>query len=990
MRYATSLGRGRLLAAIAGLIIAFAVPAAAQYNIYDLGQLVATQDIQADNTNTVHLVWTNSGVIYYGRIVDNAVVGKVEIGRGINTVYWRPYVSVRPDGSTVHVAWTTGGGHGNKLMHTWKDSGGWHTETVLTVSTTQWLSQPTCSVDMNGLVHAMYVIWNDTANQWSTIFYQRRLANGNWEAKQMFTPQTPEYKHPMMFTDSTGRVHATWDIAGGTFDAYYCTAPSGGKLNYADAIKIPKRSDNNVSGYGDLYVDHNGVVHRSIGGWSNAQQKMCIDHSKKPVGGSFASPTHASIGFLDLNDHNDPVPAVVAGEDGRAIVAWGEISSSGANQVKASFYDPDLRTWSIYTIDPAAGIPDRPNSYRVAMTRTSTHIFGVWRGADGHIQLFTLPLSGSSLSLTSPNGGEKLQAGDTHNITWSRQELTGTAAIALYKGGTKAADIDTVNVTAETYEWAISRTTAAGTDYRVRITQGTTVDESNGDFSIAEANSPSITLSPTSLKFGAESSGAKTGAQTVLLTDAKGGTLHWTATRSNTWITVSPESGTGNGLLTIGINPAGFGAGTYTGTVSIADAYAVNSPQEIAVTMNVLASTAAPIGAFESPKNGITVKGTVSLSGWALDDLGVVNLEIRRTPVKTDPADTIGKDGLVYVGDAGFVAGARPDLEALYANYPLSNRAAWGYMLNTYALPGAGNGKFILHAIAYDQEGNGVEVGTRTITAADKYNTKPFGLVDAPQWGETVSGTYSNTAWMLTPRPKTIPTKGTTIWVWIDGVKLAHPVYNQPRPDIAALFPLLKNKSGPGGTYTVDTTKYADGLHTIKWVASDSAGSVGNTGTSYFRVLNAVPGAGLASTSAVTMKTSASETAACGRLSDLAGIPQDYKTLMFRRTGFGAERSFEPAFPDDQGVVDAVVEVDGLVEVRLGGSGSVKGYMVVGDELRPLPVGTSLNPVDGTFSWMPGPGFLGRYDLVFVSQAADGFPVKRRVAVRIVLARSSE
>jgi hypothetical protein len=136
----------------------------------------------------------------------------------------------------------------------------------------------------------------------------------------------------------------------------------------------------------------------------------------------------------------------------------------------------------------------------------------------------------------------------------------------------------------------------------------------------------------------------------------------------------------------------------------------------------------------------------------------------------------------------------------------------------------------------------------------------------------------------------------------------------------------------------------------------------------------------VASTSAVTLKTEASETAACGRLSDLAGIPQDYKTPVFRRTGFGAEGSFEPTFPDDQGVV----------EVRLGGSGSVKGYMVVGGELRPLPAGATLDPAGGTFSWMPGPGFLGRYDLVFVSQAAEGFPVKRRVAVRIVPARPAE
>lgn len=204
------------------------------------------------------------------------------------------------------------------------------------------------------------------------------------------------------------------------------------------------------------------------------------------------------------------------------------------------------------------------------------------------------------------------------------------------------------------------------------------------------------------------------------------------------------------------------------------------------------------------------------------------------------------------------------------------------------------------------------------------------------------------------------------------------------------MFPLLRNKGGAGGAYVFDTTKYANGLHTINWAASDSAGAVGNTGTSYFRVLNTLSGAVLASTSAVTMKAEDSETVACGRLSDLAGIPQDYKMPVFRRTGFGAEGSFEPAFPDDQGVVEVVVEEDGLVEVRLGSSGSMKGYMVVGDELRPLPPGATLDPVNGMFSWMPGPGFLGRYDLVFISQAAEGFPVKRRVAVRIVPVQFAE
>jgi chitodextrinase len=391
------IGWGSILTALAVFSV-IAIPAAAQYDIYDLGSNVTTQDIQADNTNTVHIVWTLGSVLYYGKIVDNAITGKEQVATGINTIFWRPYVSVQPDGNSVHIAWATGG-MGNRLMHSWKTGGGWQTEMVLQVPSSQWLTQPTCAIDSSDIVHCMFVIWNNVgSDQWSTIFYMRKLANGQWESERQFTPQTPEHKHPMLFVDSSGRVHATWDIAGklgsDSYDAYYCTAPSGGKLAYANTVKLPKKSDCDVNSYGDLYVDRDGVVHRAIGGWSNGQQKMCIDHTKKPVGGNFQTPTRASIGFLSLGG-GDPVPAVVASEDGKVVVAWGQIGSNGSNTVQASFYDPDARAWSLNTIDPAAGIPNGANSYRVALTRTDTHIFCVWRGGNGHLKLFVLPIDGS-------------------------------------------------------------------------------------------------------------------------------------------------------------------------------------------------------------------------------------------------------------------------------------------------------------------------------------------------------------------------------------------------------------------------------------------------------------------------------------------------------------------------------------------------------------------------------------------------------------------
>jgi hypothetical protein len=82
----------------------------------------------------------------------------------------------------------------------------------------------------------------------------------------------------------------------------------------------------------------------------------------------------------------------VAAEDGTAIVAWGQVGTDGSNEVKASFYDPVRGTWTLNTVDPVAGIPEREGAYRVAMTRTDTDLYGVWRASNGHLMLFVMPV----------------------------------------------------------------------------------------------------------------------------------------------------------------------------------------------------------------------------------------------------------------------------------------------------------------------------------------------------------------------------------------------------------------------------------------------------------------------------------------------------------------------------------------------------------------------------------------------------------------------
>jgi hypothetical protein len=101
-----------------------------------------------------------------------------------------------------------------------------------------------------------------------------------------------------------------------------------------------------------------------------------------------------------------------------------------------------------------------------------------------------------------------------------------------------------------------------------------------------------------------------------------------------------------------------------------------------------------------------------------------------------------------------------------------------------------------------------------------------------------VSGTITVFGWALTPQPATIPPDGSTIWVFVDSVSVGHPVYNQFRPDIAGLFPGYNNTGGAVGYYHLDTTKIADGPHSIAWSVTDNLGRIEGIGSRLFRVRN--------------------------------------------------------------------------------------------------------------------------------------------------------
>ena len=463
---------------------------------------------------------------------------------------------------------------------------------------------------------------------------------------------------------------------------------------------------------------------------------------------------------------------------------------------------------------------------------------------------------------------------------------------------------------------------------------------SGGGSAMANASDSTIIVSPAAIVLSSNKvqfgySGQQiTGTQTVALNFNPSGAISWTASSNQANITVSPTSGSGNAILQITASPG------VSGLITVTAGGAANSPQQIQVNLTSV-TPGAPFGSFDTPVNNTTgVAGAIPVTGWALDAVQATNVGIWREPVTGETAQS---NGLVFIGNAVFVAGARPDVQVTYPNAPFNNRAGWGYMLLTNFLPNAsgsgpsGNGTYKLHAIVTNSAGQILDLGTRTITVDNAHASKPFGTIDTPAQGGTVSGNaYVNFGWALTQNPYIIPMDGSTITAILDGVPVGHPAYNQYRSDIANLFPGLANSNGAVGFFYIDTTKLANGVHTISWNVFDNASRGDGIGSRYFTVANTGGG----------------------------NVP-------------ATEEPIEPTqiAADATGVYSIKIEELDRIELPVG---ATSGYLLMKDERLPLPVGSTLK--GGRFYWQAGPGFLGEYDLLF--ERADSTVIRVHVKIR--------
>jgi hypothetical protein len=302
----------------------------------------------------------------------------------------------------------------------------------------------------------------------------------------------------------------------------------------------------------------------------------------------------------------------------------------------------------------------------------------------------------------------------------------GAATVALNAGGTcpwtAASNSPFITITS-----AVSGTGSANISYTVAANTGAsqrtgTLTIGGKTFTVTQSGiGPTMALDRDTLVFGAATNGAafvtKTTAQVVRLTKSGAGTVSWTASSNKPWLTVTPASGSGSATLTVGVQFAPGLAASQPGAITLTFTGAGNAPGPIDVTLNILQNGASvlPFGSFDSPvNNSMGVTGSIGLTGWALDDVEVTRVRVLRDPVAGEGA------GLIPVGTAVLVDGARPDVGTIYSAFPRFSRAGWGYLMLTNMLPNQGNGTFRFYAYADDPEGHSRLLGTHPLVRSTR------------------------------------------------------------------------------------------------------------------------------------------------------------------------------------------------------------------------------------------------------------------------------
>lgn len=247
----------------------------------------------------------------------------------------------------------------------------------------------------------------------------------------------------------------------------------------------------------------------------------------------------------------------------------------------------------------------------------------------------TIGLSATTLSFSAVQGGSNpanktisISNSGSGTLSWTATENANWLSLSPASGtgaGTISVAVNTSGLSVGTVSTPITITASGATNTPQTVTVSLTMT--------AAAIPPAIGVTPGSLTFTAQQGGGNPTPQSLAIRNTGGGTLTWTVSNNAAWLSHSPTSGTGNGVVTISPITGGLATGTYNGIVTL---YAAGSSTvNVPITFTITAPAAQPtIGmsptslAFNATAGGnnpstqnilITNTGTGTLT-WTVTD----------------------------------------------------------------------------------------------------------------------------------------------------------------------------------------------------------------------------------------------------------------------------------------------------------------------------------------------------------------------------------
>ena len=414
-----------------------------------------------------------------------------------------------------------------------------------------------------------------------------------------------------------GRINAYDAVgtAGGSPPAITVTSPNGGESWAAGASRSITWSSSNVTGNVNILLSRNNG-----GSWTTIVSNTANDGSQSwtvtspattqalvrvesASSSSVFDNSNSSFSITETATASITVTSPNGGESWRRGtshgITWNSTGLTGYVRIEllkgssvvrtissSTSVASGSRTWTISS-SQATG-----TDYRIRITSTSsTSVSDVSNGYFSITSTSTPPTTtppSSSITVTSPNGGESWAAGASRNITWNSSNVTGNVNIQLSRnGGSTWTTIISGTANDGSQSWTVSG--AATTQARIRVVSANNSsisDSSNSNFTISSTPSSTniyvkaitMTLEPRTIN-GSPYVGA---VATVTVVNASGGAVSG-ATVYGVWSDTTKDSDSGatssTGKVSLKSNLVAQAAGkkfTFTVTNIVLDGYTYN------------------------------------------------------------------------------------------------------------------------------------------------------------------------------------------------------------------------------------------------------------------------------------------------------------------------------------------------------------------------------------------------------------------------------